>query len=110
MRALSMGLGGAGHPHTHLHPPVLYSMVSHMKTTVEIPDSLLESARQLAGRERTTVKALVVEGLRRLLQERRKARPFRLRRATFNGQGLQAQVADGTWEKIRDLTYDGRGS
>jgi hypothetical protein len=36
-------------------------MVSHMKTTIQIPDSLFEEARQLAHRERTTLKALVTE-------------------------------------------------
>lgn len=93
-----------------LHLPVVFSMVSCMKTTVEIPESLLEDAKQLAGREHTTVRALIIEGLRRLLQDRRKSRPFKLRKATFKGQGLAPQIAEGAWEPIRDLTYEGRGS
>ena len=93
-----------------LRPPILASMVICMKTTVEIPDALLEDAKALAGRERTTIRALIVEGLRRILQERRKPRPFSLRKVTFKGRGLQPQVADGTWETIRDMSYEGRGS
>lgn len=85
-------------------------MVSHMKTTVEIPDSLLEDAKQTAARERTTVRALIIEGLRRLLRERRAPAPFRLRKATFCGQGLQPYVADASWEQIRDTSYQGRGA
>jgi hypothetical protein len=41
-----------------------------MKTTIEISDPLLEAARQLAGREKTTVRALVEEGLRRVIEDR----------------------------------------
>ena len=81
-----------------------------MKTTVEIPEPLLEEARRLAGRERTTIKALIIEGLRRLLQDRRKSPPFTLRKATFRGQGLQPQITEGSWDSIRDLAYEGRGS
>jgi hypothetical protein len=81
-----------------------------MKTTVDIPDSLLEDAKQVAARERTTIKALIVEGLRRMLQDRKRPAPFRLRKATFKGQGLQPGVSDGSWERIREMTYEGRGS
>ncbi len=80
-----------------------------MKTTIHIPDSLFEEARQLAHRERTTLKALVEQGLRRIVSERKRRSGFRLRKATFKGQGLQPQVAGASWERIRDLSYEGRG-
>lgn len=85
-------------------------MVGHMKTTVEIPKALIEDAKRVASRERTTVKALIVEGLRRLLAERRKPTAFRLRKVTFKGNGLQPHVSDASWEQIRDISYEGRGS
>lgn len=81
-----------------------------MKTTVEIPDSLLEDARKLATREGTTVRALVMEGLRRIVAERKRSRAFRLRKATFKGSGLQAHLADAPWDQIRDLAYKDRGA
>ena len=81
-----------------------------MKTTVEIPDSLLEEARRLASRERSTVRALIEEGLRKVVAERRhRAGAFRLRKATFRGSGLQPGVAGAGWDRIRDLAYEGRG-
>ncbi len=80
-----------------------------MKTTVEIPDSLLEEARKLASREGTTIKALVVESLRRIITERKRAKAFRLRKVTFKGKGLQPHVAGASWEKIRDIAYEGHG-
>ncbi|HXE90342.1 MAG TPA: type II toxin-antitoxin system VapB family antitoxin [Terriglobales bacterium] len=82
-----------------------------MKTTIQIPDSLFEEIRRLAQREHTTLKALVEQGLRRILTERkRRGGGFRLRRATFKGQGLQPPVAGASWEQIRDLSYEGRGA
>ena len=80
-----------------------------MKTTVEIPDSLLEEVRKLASREGTTVRALIEEGLRRIIAERAQAGAFHLRKATFKGEGLQPGVASASWERIRDLAYEGRG-
>jgi Bacterial antitoxin of type II TA system, VapB len=80
-----------------------------MKTTVEIPQTLLDEARKLASHEGTTLRALVEEGLRRIIAERRHAGAFRLRQATFKGTGLQAGVAGVPWERIRDMAYEGRG-
>lgn len=85
-------------------------MVRCMKTTVEISDSLLEAARREAVRARTTVRALIELGLRRVLDERKKSRPFRLRRVTVKGRGLQPPLTDGDWEAIRQRTYEGRGA
>lgn len=80
-----------------------------MKTTVEIPDALLEEARKLASREGTTVRALVEEGLRKIVSERRQIRGFKLRNAAFKGEGLQPGVAGASWERIREMAYEGRG-
>ena len=84
-------------------------MARHMKTTIELPDSLFDEARRLARRERTTLKALMQEGLRRIILERKRRRGFRLRRVTFKGKGLQPDLASASWEKIREMSYEGRG-
>jgi hypothetical protein len=82
-----------------------------MKTTVDIPDPLLEEARRAAEREGTTLRALVEAGLRRVLAERRgKAISFRLRDARFRGEGLQPGVVSGDWDAIRRAVYEGRGA
>jgi hypothetical protein len=80
-----------------------------MKTTIQIPDSLLEEARKLAQRDRTTLKALVEQGLRQVIADRKRRSGFRLRKATFKGQGLNPQLAGASWEQIRELSYEGRG-
>lgn len=86
-------------------------MASHMKTTIQIADSLFREARRVARLERTTLKALVEEGLRRVISERRRRRSqsFRLRKATFKGRGLQPHLAGATWDQILDVSYEGRG-
>ena len=55
------------------------------------------------------MKALIEEGLRKVVDERKSRDVFRLRKASFRGNGLQAQLAGASWEKIRDLAYEGRG-
>jgi hypothetical protein len=80
-----------------------------MKTTIEISDPLLEKAREVAAREGTTVRALVERGLRRVLQERTRRAPFRLRKASYRGRGLQPGAAQAGWQALRELAYEGRG-
>lgn len=46
----------------------------------------------------------------RPLEERRQQTTFRLRRASFRGQGLHPDVQEGSWECIRTLIYEGRGA
>jgi len=86
-------------------------MVSHMKTTIHIPDSLFNEARKVARQEKTTLKALVEEGLRRVVAERRgrKTAVFKLRKAGFKGQGLQPHLVGATWDQILDVSYEGHG-
>jgi len=81
-----------------------------MKTTIQIAEGLLVEAKGLASRENTTVRALVEEGLRRVLEERKKRRPFKLRDRSVKGRGLSPEFANGSWAKIRDAIYEGRGS
>jgi len=80
-----------------------------MKTTVQIPDSLFEEARKVANRERTTLKALIEEGLRRIVSQHKRHNGFRLRKATFKGKGLQPPLAGASWDQIREMSYEGRG-
>jgi hypothetical protein len=80
-----------------------------MKTTVEISDSLLREARKLAAREGITLRVLVERGLHRVITETKHAAPFKLRRASFKGRGLQAELRDASWDKIRERVYEGRG-
>ncbi len=81
-----------------------------MKTTVEISDGLAAEARRVAQRENRSLRALIEEGLRLVIGQRRTRRGgFRLRPAAFGGGGLQPGLESGGWDEIRQRVYEGRG-
>ena len=84
-------------------------MASHMKTTVQISDSLLAEVQNLAAREGTTLKALVNEGLLQVVAARRSSDSFKLADASVGGQGLNPAFEGAEWEALRALAYEGRG-
>ena len=81
-------------------------MVSHMKTTIDIADSLLEAAKVRAAQEGSTLKQVVEHALRAHLEVGRASRKkFKLRSKPFKGNGLQSGIAEGRWDDIRSLIY-----
>lgn len=84
-----------------------------MKTTIELPDALFAQARRFAQAHDMTMKAMVEEGLRKVMAAKKPAKPFKLRDASFDGgSGLSPEFKNASWEQIRDLIYDpieGRG-
>ena len=84
-------------------------MVTHMKTTVEIPDALLDAARDMAKKEKTTLRSLIEEGLRLALARRRGANEFHVRDAAVDGTGLHPGLGEGDWGDLRNRIYEGRG-
>ena len=77
-----------------------------MKTTVEIADPLFHQTKALAAKEGLSFRILVEEGLRSVVEARKRAavEPFRLRDGSFKGgRGLQAGVR---WEDLASLAYD----
>ncbi len=84
-------------------------MLHHMKTTVEIVEPLFSAAKQLAAAEGTTLRALVEEGLRRVLEDRKAARPFKLRDMSVAGNGLQPGICLEDRDQMLSYIYEGRG-
>lgn len=81
-----------------------------MKTTVVISDALLREAKRVAVREGTTVRSLIEQGLRQAVDQRKRARRFRLRKASFKGKGLSAEASRLGWNRLLELAYEGRGT
>lgn len=79
-----------------------------MKTTIEIADPLFDEARRFAAREGTTLRALVEQGLRKVLGEAPQLATFRLRDASFGGQGLQDQARTQSWDSLREWANERR--
>lgn len=81
-----------------------------MKTTIQVSDPLFQKASRLVKREKTTFRALVEEGLRRVLEDREKKVSFHLRDVSFGEGGLRPEVEESGWDRVRDMIYEGRGS
>lgn len=82
-----------------------------MKTSIDITDALFEQARELAAHEGTTLRALVEEGLRMVLEERAKPRAFKLKDGSFKGEsGFQPGMENITFQEMLEMFYGGRGS
>ncbi len=80
-----------------------------MKTTIDLPETLLAEAKRVAARQSTTIGALVEAGLRKELRDRESTSLFRLQDASFRGRGLRAELAGDSWEPLRELVYEERG-
>ena len=75
-----------------------------MKTTIEVSDALFESAKGLAQQRQTTLRALVEEGLRRVLSDSQtKAKPaFKLKDARVRGKEIL--IPDPRrWQELEDV-------
>ena len=82
-----------------------------MKTTLEISDPLLDEAKKIAARDGETLRSLVEQGLRAVVAQRsaKGGKPFRLRDASFKGDGLRPEVAHLSMHDIILMSYEGRG-
>ena len=83
-----------------------------MKTTVDISDPLFRQAKAAAEAGSGTMRELIEDGLRFVLQKRRTAAraKFRLGRLPTQGGGLCPEFSHATWPQILDESYRGRGS
>jgi hypothetical protein len=81
-----------------------------VKTTIDISDNLLNRARELAAREKTTLKELAEEGLELVLSRRRHGTAARIKPVVVQGQGLSAALKGKSWTEIRDEIYRGPGT
>jgi hypothetical protein len=81
-----------------------------MKTTLDISEPLLKEACKTDAREGMTLRALVEQGLRHILAEKKSRKPFKMRDARVGGGGLRPELRDATWEEILDIIYEGRGT
>jgi len=85
-------------------------MGAHMKTTIELSDKLLDEARKLAATQGIPVRELVERGLRRVVAEaKRPPAAFVLRKASFKGKGLRPELQGASWDRLREMAYEGRG-
>jgi hypothetical protein len=79
-----------------------------MKTTVEIPDALLERARSHARRSGRPVRALIEEGLRLVLQAESRSAAYRLPDRSVGDEAGPNPLESLSWQDLRDEIYGRR--
>ncbi len=81
-----------------------------MKTTVQISDALLADVQKIAVKRKTTLKALIDEGLRHVVaDEEAKKKPFKLKDCSVGGHGLHPDMKGKSWGEFIALSYGDRG-
>jgi hypothetical protein len=79
-----------------------------MKTSVDVSDPLLNRARELAAREGRSLRELIEEGLRMVLERHESTGEFRMRDASVGGRGLRGEFRYDDWGKILEASYERR--
>jgi hypothetical protein len=82
--------------------------ISHMKTTVEITDTLLNRARKHARRTGRPVRALIEEGLRLVLERQPRREKYRLADLSVGDPDDENPLETFSWQDLRDEIYGGR--
>jgi len=80
-----------------------------MKTTIDISDNLLNRAKEVARKEKTTLKELTEEGLALVLASRDSRRNREVEPVVFDGKGLNPDFRGRSWAEIRQEIYKGYG-
>jgi len=81
-----------------------------VKTTIDIADNLLNRARQLARREKSTLKELTEEGLQLVLSRRERPEPRKIKPVVVRGKGLSPAFRGKPWAQFRDEIYRDSGA
>ncbi|HET7292318.1 MAG TPA: DUF2191 domain-containing protein [Vicinamibacteria bacterium] len=79
-----------------------------MKTTVEIPDALLDRARRHARRTGRPVRSLIEEGLRLVLQAESASSSYRLPDRSVGEEEAPNPLESLSWQDLRAEIYGSR--
>jgi hypothetical protein len=87
--------------------PILVSMASmfFMKTTLDIQDTLIERAKRHAKRVHLPLRAIVEEGLRRVLSERSAPHAYKLPDASVGDPRAADPLEALSWQDLREEIY-----
>jgi hypothetical protein len=84
-------------------------MLKHMRTSVEIPDALLRRAKKLARERGVTLRQLLLDGLRSVVERPDSAPTYRMKDCSFGEGGLVEGLSWSDVERVDELVYEDRG-
>lgn len=79
-----------------------------MKSTFDINDKLLSRAKRYAQKAGKPLRALVEEGLRRVLDDAPETRRYELPDCAVGAAGASNPLEHFSWQDLRDEIYGGR--
>lgn len=79
-----------------------------MKTTVDISDALLVRAKRYARKTGQPLRAVLEEGLRRVLDSEPLATSYKMPDLSVGRVGEPNPLESMSWQELRDETYGGR--
>jgi hypothetical protein len=79
-----------------------------VKTTIDIADALLARAKRRARADGKSLRALVEEGLRRVLQSDRQPVGYELADCSVGDPAGPDPLQTLSWQELRDEIYGGR--
>jgi hypothetical protein len=82
--------------------------ISWVKTTVDISDALFIRAKRHARRTGKPMRALLEEGLRRVLEADVPAEPFVMPDLSVGAEGGSNPLEARSWQDLRDEIYGGK--
>ena len=80
-----------------------------MKTTIDIQDELLARAKQYARKSGRTLRAVVEEGLREVLDGPRNRTQYRLPDFSTGNLGSSDPLESCSWQDLREIIYGRHG-
>lgn len=83
---------------------------AELKTTLDIQDALLERAKRHARRVRRPLRAIVEDGLRRVLSDASVPQPYRLPDASVGDPATSDPLEAYSWQDLRAEIYGEPGS
>lgn len=84
-------------------------MLLRVKTTIEISEKLLRSAKKYAAEKGLSLKSVIESALRNMLENNRRPLKFTLKDGSVAGKGYSKEFENGDWERVRTEIYKGRG-
>jgi hypothetical protein len=80
-----------------------------MRTSVDIPDPLFRRAKQLARARGTTLRQLLLDGLRAIVERTPTTGSYRMKDCSFGEGGLVEGLSWTDSERLDELVYGDRG-
>lgn len=83
-------------------------MLLHMRTSIDVPDPLLRRAKKIARDRRVTLRELLLEGLRSVVERQGTPAEHHMQDCSFGEGGLVDGLSWSDTDRMNELVYEDR--